>query len=191
MKQQVIVVEKPLEFSWDAIHEILFAAHSDKNKDGGAQITAYLTGKELKEKVGDGKCFVALMDGKLVGTGSVSIRERNYWYSQGKIAYYCFDAILPDFQGHGIYSKIDTARDEFVRQLGLNVIYTHTSSRNKKMQEIKMKQGYRLVGFSAFKSTNYYSITLAKWIDGCPYSKWHCSLRYYYAMLRVMFSIRR
>lgn len=191
MKHQVIVVEKASEISWDAIHEILLAAHNDKNKDGGAQATAFLTGEELKEKVGDGKCFVALMDGKMVGTGSVSIRERNYWYSRGKIAYYCFGAILPDYQGLGIYSKLDKARDEYVKKLGLNLIYTHTSSSNKKMQEIKKKQGYRLVGFSAFKSTNYYSVTLAKWIEGCPYSKWHCYLRYYYAMLRVMFSVRR
>lgn len=190
MKNQVTVIEKPSEISWGTIHEILFAAHSNKNKDGGAQVTANLTGDELKEKVGDGKCFVALVDGKVVGTASVTIRKRNFWFHKGEIAYYCFDAILPDYQGLGLYSKLGAARDEFVRESGLNVIYTHTSYSNKKMQEIKRMQGYRLVGFHAFKDTNYFSVTLAKWLAGRAKPKWYCVLMYYYYMVRMKLRFR-
>lgn len=182
---EVRIVEKPSEISWDAIHEILLAAHSDQNKDGGTQTSAYLTGEELKERVGDGKCFIALLNDKVVGTASVNIRERNFWYNKGKIAYYCFDAIIPDYQGLGIYSMLDAVRDEFVRASEINVIYTSTSYRNKKMQDIKRRQGYRLVGFHAFKDTNYYSVTFARWLNGCPFSTWYIGLRYIITMVRV------
>ena len=190
MKKEVQVIEKPAEISWDSIHEILLAAHSDKNKVGGAQTSAYLSGDELEKEVGNGKCFIALVDNKIVGTASVNIRERNFWYHKGMIAYYCFDAVIPDCQGLGIYSKLDAARDEFVKMSGVNVIYIHTSYSNKKMQEIKRKQGYRLVGFHAFKDTNYYSVTLAKWLDGCPFPKCYCALRYYYYMVRMKLRYR-
>jgi len=191
MKHQVIVIEKPSEISWDVIHKILLAAHSDKNKDGGAQVTAYLTGDELKEKVGDGKCFVALMDGKLVGTASVTIREQNFWYHKGKIAYYGFGAILPEYQGFGIYSKLDAARDEYVKNSGIDAIYTHTSFRNKKMQEIKRKQGYRLVNFFASTKTDYYSVTLAKWIGNWPFPAWYCLFRFYLKKIYIRVRVRR
>ena len=119
----------------------------------------------MKEKVGNGECFVAMIDGEVIGTGSVSIREHNFWFSKGRLAYFLFDAILPKYQGLGIYSKIDLEREKFVKSLGINVIYTHTSYSNKKMQKIKKNFGYQLVRFSAFSNTNYYSVTLAKWLN--------------------------
>lgn len=85
MKKEVQVIEKPAEISWDSIHEILLAAHSDKNKVGDAQTSAYLSGDELEKVVGDGKCFIALVDNKIAGTASVNIRERNFWYNRGEL----------------------------------------------------------------------------------------------------------
>ena len=185
MIDSVTILKKPEHISWDIIHTLLLTAHSDKNKEGGMQVTANYSGNELKEKIGNGECFVAMIGGEVIGTGSVSIRECNFWFSKGRIAYFLFDAILPKYQGLGIYSQIDVAREEFVNSLGINVIYTHTSYSNKKMQIIKKKSGYRLVVFSAFRSTNYFSVTLAKWLNKCPYPKWYCYLHYYSSMFRV------
>lgn len=180
------IIEKPSNISWNVIHEILLAAHSDKNKEGGAQATAFLTGEQLMERVGkQGKCFIALVDSKVVGTASVSLRDKKFWFHKGRIAYYCFAAILPDWQGRGIFSKLNKARDVYVKDLGVNVIYIHTSHQNKKMQNICKKHGYRLVGFHAFKETDYFSVTLAKWTKGYGKSKLHCFLRYFYYMIRV------
>ena len=185
MLDNVTILKKPEFISWDTIHSILLSAHNDKNKEGGMQVTANYLGNELKEKVGNGECFVAMIDGEVIGTGSVSIREHNFWFSKGRLAYFLFDAILPKYQGLGIYSKIDLEREKFVKSLGINVIYTHTSYSNKKMQKIKKNFGYQLVRFSAFSNTNYYSVTLAKWLNKCPFPKWYCFLHYYYSMFRV------
>ena len=179
------IVEKPLNVSWEVIHDILQVAHCDKNKEGGVQITARYSGVELKEKVGKGKCFVALLDDKVVGTCSVSIREREFWFGKGCMAYYMFDAVLPSYQGYGIYSKLEEARDKYIISKEINLIYTYTSYHNKKMHKIKKHAGFRLVGFFASQKTDYYSVILAKWIGGCPFPKWYCHFRYVYSMIRV------
>lgn len=188
---QIEIMEKPQWVSWDEIHSVLYAAHSDKKKDGGIQITANYSGEELKKKVGNGMCFVATIDGRIVGTASVIIRRTNLWFNKGESAYYMLDAVLPAYQGLRIYSSLNEARDNYVNDKGIRVIYTYTAHNNKKMKCIKIKQGYRLVAFSVSSKTEYYSVIMARWLSECPFPRWYCSLRYLVSMLSVVLKYKK
>lgn len=181
----VVVIEKPEWVLWDSIHQILYTAHSDKKKSGGLQVTASYTGEELQEKLSGGKCFVAIDDTRVIGTASVVIKKTNRWFCKGLSAYYMLDAVLPEYQGRGVYTLLDAARDEYVNQKGISVIYMHTSERNKKMQAIKEKQGYRLVALSVSSKTDYYSVIMVRWLNECPFSKFYCRLRYTLSRLYI------
>lgn len=176
--RNIIIIEKPEEIGWDAIHSIIFASHTSAHKDGGVQATAFYSGEELRHKIGGGKCFVALDEGVAIGTCSLVIKEIHAWFYSGEVAYYMWDAVLPSYQGTGVYSQLDEARDQYIRERNVKVIITRTSERNRKMQRIRMRKGYRKVSFAATTQTNYYSVLLARWVDECPFPLWYCFLRY-------------
>ena len=185
----VEICEKPNSVSWDEIHKILYASHSVNRSKGISQATATLSGNKLKEAVGKGKCFVAMDKDRVVGTCSVKIKEPHTWFAPGKAAYYMFGGVIPEYQGFGIYSALDNARDNYAEQEGVDVIYTFTPEKNISIQKQKLSKGYHLAGFFAPANLDYYSVVLVKWKN--PPSLLHIKLRYYYSKVKTLLKHRR
>ena len=98
---------KPENITFDDIHKVIEDAHSVNKDKGFTMRTASLTGNELKERIGkDGFCLVALDGEKLVGTLSIRFVKRNNWYANGVIPEYILAAVLPEYQGFHINSKL-------------------------------------------------------------------------------------
>ena len=187
----VVIKEKPIEVSWDEIRRVIYMAHTDSSKQGDIQISANLSSEEIKEKVGNGVCYVAIYNGQVVGTCSVVLRMKRTWFYKGIAAYYLLDAVLPEFQGLGIYSRLDEKRNYFARCNGVNMVYMYTSESNYKVQHIREKQGFRLMSFYVSPKTDYYSVLMAKWLSDCPFPKWYCRLRYILSKMYVKIRFRR
>lgn len=170
--------EKPETIPFDAIHEVLWSSHSVNRKEGVTQVTSEFSGDELKEKLGDGKCFVALDGNHVVGTASIKLVNNMAWYSRGVAGYFLFDGVLPEYQGKGVYRQLEQLRENYARSCGVNVVYLHTAEKNHRMQTVCEKYGFRKVSMSVSPKTNYYSIVMAKWLGGCPFSEWYCGIRY-------------
>lgn len=175
---EIKVMRKPKDMSWDVIHEVLEQAHKVNKKQGFEMINANLSGDKIKEKVGSGICVVAMDGDKVVGTQSVSVFVGDRWYSKGKrVAHFCLTGILKRYQGYGIKDLMDKVCDEFVAEVNPDVIQGNTAEDNMAVRKKVWSKGSIDVCYEVFRKTAYYSVFFARWPQGRPYPLWYCRLR--------------
>lgn len=175
----VVVVEKPEYISFDKIHELLWRANKDNRDKGFILKTSELTGEQLKARLGtEGKCFVALDEGRLVGTISVRFMERNTWYARGRIADFMLFAIIPEYQKRHIGSLLFEKAFSYVRENGHSVVELDTAENNKNAINCYKHYGFKMVGYKANPRGDHYSVIMAKWLNNCPFSNLYCLLRF-------------
>ena len=172
-------MEKPDWVSWDSIKECLVSGHEYNRKRGIYMANPTKTPDELKEYLKDGWCFVAIDEGKVVGTCSPRVIKSKQWWAKGKdVAYTCMDSIVPAYKGTDVYFGLNAIRDRCINNLGLRIIEFSTHEKNKLVQKINLKYGAKYVRFSALPGTNHYSVVMVYWLDGCPFSNWYCDFRF-------------
>ena len=184
------VIVKPDTITWEDISQVLRRAHQKNIEEGITMHNPFLPPDKIKEKIDKmgGVMFVALQEGKLVGTGAVAIREKKWWCSKGQIGYICFGSILPEFRNKGIYKALALAREDYILSKGVYKVYFDTHENNKKMIDMSKKRGYELFTYAIRSDHN--SVLLIKWLKKRPYSHLLCFLCFlsikYYAKTRKM-----
>lgn len=170
------VIVKPDTITWDDISQVLRLAHQKNIEEGITMHNPFLPPDKIKEKIDKmgGVMFVALLEGKLVGTGAVAIREKKWWCSKGQIGYVCFGSILPEFTGKGIYKALVQARENYILSKGVDKVFFDTHENNKKMIDLSKKRGFSLVDYAIRSDHN--SVFMIKWMNKRPYSNFHCTL---------------
>lgn len=166
-------MEKPDWVSWEEVCDCIHKANTVNDKKGFHMLFSEISPDEIKADLKEGKCFVALCGKKVVGTLSYKIRNLKKWYVWGKVIYYGYDGILPEYRGTDVYFGLSDLRDKFVRESGIRNHQFHTAENNKSVIKINKIYGYKLVLFKpTAKGANYYSVTMVKWDDGCPFPDW-------------------
>lgn len=171
---------KPDWISWDEVQECQCRAHVINNKKGFQMQVQSITGEDLRKGVGDGFCFVALDGNKVVGTASLMFKKSKiHWWTRETVAYTSYDAILPEYRGTDVFIGLDSLRNKYIRDSGVRIYQCNTAEQNKMVIKLCKRAGYKLVQYSATgKGATYYSVIMAKWKDGCPYSDWFCNLMF-------------
>jgi len=174
------IIEKPDWVSWDEIHEVLWKAHEKNREKGMSMRYPSLSGDELRNLIGEkGKCFVAIYDGNVVGTNAFILKQNLRWYAKGQIvAHFCLASVLPEYQGSSVYFSLNRYRQKYIDKLGIKIMDMDTAENNKLMQRLLLKQGYKYVDYMAPKSSHY-SVIMARWTDGCPFSDRYCAFRFW------------
>lgn len=166
-------MEKPDWVSWDDIRECIHASHKTNKKKGFEMENTNITTEHLIEKMKNAFCIIALSNDKVVGTCFVRLEKKKKWWVRGLVAYYLGDAILPEYRGTDVYFGINEIRDRIVRESGVKIHQFNTACQNKAVIKINKLYGYKLVQFSPTgKGCNYYSVTMVRWDDGCPFPDW-------------------
>ncbi len=186
---KIQIEEKDDSISYEIIHQVLEKAHQKHKENGFVLKTSKLSGEELKKRIGEnGKCFVALHDGKVVGTLSVRLVKRNTWYAKGIIPDYILAGILPEYQGKHINTMLSNKAFDYSKNNGFDRIELDTAEKNKQAIKVYQHLGFRLVDFKAFSGADHYSVVMIKNFYKFPYSKVYYSLRFlikkYYIKLR-------
>jgi len=180
--KEVKVIEKPDWVTWDQIHDVIFAAHAENRDKGVVMSLPSLPGDEIRKLMEKGgKFFVALDGEKVIATAAVRFRNISLWCHHGDTAYLCFASVLPEYRGTGVYKKLCEARSLYLDSQGYRVYYADTHERNKRVQEILGKQGYRHVGVKQYG--DHYNELLIKWLGPCPYSDNRIRLEYLKSVL--------
>lgn len=179
-----MIIERPESVSWEQVSSVLKKAHEDNVRNGIVLPYPQLPPTEIKEKVEGqgGVLFVALCGEQLVATGAVKIIKKNLWCGSGDYAYCFFAAVLPEYAGRGIYRRIEIAEEVYAKSKGVNRMMFDTDERNKRILSISKKNGYCVVDYRIREGRN--SVLLVKWLDGCPYSRVKCTVKY----LRIKYS---
>lgn len=171
---EVIIIERPCSIGWEDIRQTLLDAHRKNLENGLVVRSTTLDADQLREQVADGKCYVALDGEKLVGIAAVRIKTCDQWYCHGKVAHFMLDSVLPDYQGMGIYSRLQEFRYAYVEAHGINVITTNTATRNERMINMLPQLGFHRGRLFKVADTNHFSITWVKWLSNEPngYQRW-------------------
>lgn len=176
---EVLIREKDDSISFEAIQELLGAAHKSNIEKGLVYATANQTPEKLKSKIGEGGvCFVALVEGALAGTITVSFRKLEYWYHSGDVAIVKLLGVNPEFKGLGIAPRLVSKCIETAQDRGVKVLVSDSAEDNVIVRNILHKQGFLTVDYCKYAANNFYSNVYAKWINGCPYGDFYRKLRY-------------
>ena len=188
MDKSIRILVKPDYVSWDDIHDVIWKSHEENRKNGVIMRYPSLPGSEIEKKIGaDGKMLVALTeDGKLVGTAAMMQKKAKLWFGENDFAYCCFASILPEYNGKGIYKEMCRLQEEMARGEGLNMMMFDTHEKNARNLGHSVKAGYRFVDLKFYR--DHYNVVMVKWLDGCPYSRFWCSMNY--RLRRVVVKIR-
>ena len=110
------IIEKPDWISWEAIRQCLIDAHAE-NRSKGINMTHYQWPVDkIKNHIGtEGVVLVALDESKLVGVLALSSIVKQKWYVTGKCGYVGFGAVLPEYNGQGIFRKLYDTIEEKAR----------------------------------------------------------------------------
>lgn len=187
MDAHIQILEKPEWISWDDIRHCLYAAHAP-NRANGINMTHFQWSTEkFVETIGEnGRMFVALDGEVIVGVAAVCERNGNSWYAKGKYAYMGFAGVLPEYTGRGIYNELLMIREDFARRRGYEVMTFVTHQKNNRVQCVALRNGYRFVSFFQASSKDHYNVVMAKWVNGCPYSKFYCKKKYLVSKTKTM-----
>ena len=180
------IIEKPEWVSWDDIKQCLYEAHSVNRAKGISMAHYQWPAEKIQDSLGENGFMLVALDGdKLVGTAGIGEKYGNIWYANGRYAYECYAGVLPDYAGKGIYKMLEIRREEKAKEEGYDVLIFDTHSKNTHRIEIALKNGFRLVRFFRAASKDHYSVVMAKWLDGCPYSKAYCWWKYYCSLVKA------
>lgn len=178
------IKEKPNSVSWEEIHKIIWIAHSAHRENGIQMQYASLGGRELKEKFeNNAKVYVAIENNTIIGCSAIQVRNCSLWCGSGKYAYLCLAAVLPNYQGRGVYLALYDKRIEEAYRLKLSRIVFDTHEFNRRMISIAESNGFRKVALR--KYGNHYSVVMVKWLNNSPYSAFYCNLRYFISSFHI------
>lgn len=177
MDSNIQIIEKPDWVSWDAIHEVIWQAHDNNRKRGISLKHAAYSGEEIKDYLSpDGKMFVALCDGKLIGTAAYKKKTASFWFGESVFAYCCFAAVLPQHLGKGVYGQLVKARELSALSEGIDKMLFNTHPDNREVIQISQHHGYKKVNYLGSRNAPW--VFLVKWLNGCPYSNFRIGFMY-------------
>ncbi len=177
-QKEIVIVERPAYVSWEKISAVLKEAHAENVKNGIVLPYPFLPPEDLYAKTEGrgGKMIIAMYNEEIVGTGAVAIIEKNLWCGKGKYAYCFLAAILPNYAGMGIYKKIEEEQEKYAKLCDVDRIMLDTDVRNNRMINISERNDYRKVEYRVREGHN--SVVMVKWLNGCPYSRLKCAMKY-------------
>jgi GNAT superfamily N-acetyltransferase len=126
---------------------------------------AFITQKRIENAV----CLAAYHEKKLVGTisyYSVQHTFGNEWYDQDFVASYGQFAVEREYQGKGIGGVLIEKVEELARKENVEELAVDTSEGAHHLIDFYVKRGYRNVGYTQWKETNYRSVLMSKKLKG-------------------------
>lgn len=174
MVPNIKIIEKPDWVSWEDIREVIWLSHSRNRQEGMNMHFPSLSGEEIWKRIEEckGKMFVALDGKKVVGTGALTVKSVDLWCGRGEYAYLCFAAVLPEYNGQGLYKALCELREKECRRMGLNRLMFDSHENNRKLFKINAKNGFYPVSYKNYGDHN--NVIMVKWLDGSPYSYSRC-----------------
>ncbi|WP_297674449.1 GNAT family N-acetyltransferase [uncultured Bacteroides sp.] len=168
------VIPKPDEISWESITKLLHEAFTEHVEQGLHYSACDQTAEITRKRCENGICLIALFNGVLVGTGTVSFfkKEGEKYASLSQMA------VLPEYKKFGFGSKI---RDEIIKicfENGIEAIYCNTSEKAIKIVNWYVNAGWQKVGMCSYRETNYYSVIFRYPIMGHKYTRFNVVFRY-------------
>ncbi len=170
MKDRNITIEEfsANEHSVDEITEILHRAYSRLLKMGLKFWATTQSPEETLKRFNDGRGFVALREGKIVGTITYYDDCRNNdceWYKSPSVSRFGQFAVDPDIQAAGIGSLLIETVTELAKSNEKKELALDTSEKAEHLIEYYEKRGFRFIQYMQWHRVNYRSVVMSKKIS--------------------------
>lgn len=117
-----------------------------------------------RERIGDNICFVAIADGRMVGTALLIPHRLDTpkWADQPGVAYAGQLGVDAEYRNRGIGAALMDAIESRARELGFHTIAGDTSEGADYLLRMYQGRGYELVDNHQWRGKTYRSVVLAK-----------------------------
>ena len=152
--------------SFDQLTQLIRAAYQQLADLGFRYWGTWQSVDDTRARCGRGSCFVATLDGEVVGTITLhspeQCEEGHAWFNQPNVAVFHQFAIAPAHQKQGIGTALMDEVEARAAQLGATEIACDTAEGASHLVALYEKRGYRIVAMADWSETNYQSVILSK-----------------------------
>jgi GNAT superfamily N-acetyltransferase len=122
------------------------------------------TVETTRERIEDNDCYVAVIDGRIVGTALLIPHQLDTpaWANQPGVAYAGQLGVEPEFRHLGLGARLMDAIESRARELGFHTIAGDTSEGADYLLKFYGGRGYEVVGYHQWRNKTYRSVVLAK-----------------------------
>lgn len=173
------IEEKTEAVSFEQIAEVLHDAHRSNIEKGMRFASAFITGEEIREEVGEeGTIYLIRQEAEIAAVGAIKYRQWNKWFCKDTLCGNIFlVGVREKYKGYGLSKMMYHKLEEIIFQK-CEIATMNTAVNNTIMLQSRLHDGWRYVDFFSHKGVDFYSIMLAKWHGQCPYSNRECQYRY-------------
>lgn len=176
--EYLIIIPKPDSVSWEQITQLLHLAYKEKADKNMKYSATHQDPSITKKRVGQGKCLVALYKGELVGTITLNIKRNGE-----NVGFLKQVAVHPNYKGLGIGSMMVDSIFKISQDIELSKIELTTAAKAKSLIKWWQGFGFKLISFTSYSNTNYYSVRMRKFIGNNKYS-YIDKLKFFYSILK-------
>jgi GNAT superfamily N-acetyltransferase len=161
------VTIRPLKATDDLseLTDLLHRAYSKLAHMGLRYVATHQDVDTIRARIEEGECFVAEMDGKVVGTivfRNPSQTDGCSWYGQPDVASFGQFAVEPDVQGARVGSALLTHVELRAKAFGAAELALDTAEPASHLIELYTRRGYRIVDQVIWDEVNYPSVVMSK-----------------------------
>lgn len=164
-KDEIVIRPLHSSDSMEELTELLHRAYKELADAGLEYGAAKQDAERTAQRVGQGQCWVAESDGRLVGTITFMDASQTKGFLGSRrtdVASFCQFAVEPRLQGSGIGSLLLNTVEHSAIESGAAELACNTASRAKRLIRMYLRRGYRAVGYVSWTGTNFYSLILSK-----------------------------
>ncbi|MBK9002197.1 MAG: GNAT family N-acetyltransferase [Myxococcales bacterium] len=150
---------------WAELTELVHRAYAPLAARGLRFHASYQDESVTRERAGEGECYLALIDGRLIGTVTALPAGReseSAWYRRSDTASMGQLAVDPGHQGRRIGAALMDRAEKRAVEWGAQWIAIDTSEHATELIETYRRRGYEIVERVRWDVTNYQSVVLAK-----------------------------
>lgn len=151
--------------SWSALTSLLHRAYAPLAERGLRFYASYQDEQVTRSRCAEGECYVAIMDGELVGTVTALPGGRPSelsWYTRTDTASMGQLAVDPPHQRRGIGAALMEVAERRAVEWHAARIAIDTSEHAHELIALYKRRGYEIVDTIEWPVTNYKSAVLAK-----------------------------
>lgn len=192
----LIIIPKPNYISWEDITTLLHLGYAERAEEGLQYSATDQSVQKTIERVDNGICLVALLNGELVATESYKLVEkknlkRKRWFYDNNYYYLHSLSVHPNFKKKGIGLKIrNVIRDEAIKN-NISSLISDTSEHAGWLIDWYSRLGHKKVGYVSHFGTNYYSVIMRTPIHGREIPNSYRKLRLFLSYLSCRITTKR
>lgn len=154
--------------SSDSIEELtalLHRAYKQLADIGLRFLATHQDANTTRNRVEAGDCFVAEINGRIIATITFYMPGKSYgspWLDRPDVGHIGQLAVEPEYQGHGIASRLMHFIEDHARRRGVAELALDTSEKATHLISWYERQGYKFIEHAQWNITNYRSVVMSK-----------------------------